>query len=209
VHSAALVRRLTAQRTLALQATLTDRPDVALAAVTHRLIQQVFPLYGCGRGSVVRIDGRRAELEPYGPEIQSCPAQAALRARREVIEALLPNDPERLFTWLTEQPQSEVLSLLAFCVSVTLDAVQSDETENASDELARAAGLDMRAWWAPTAEGYLACVSKARILEIVREAVSPEVAAAISQLKKVPLAEAAEKRLVGTGWLPALLRTGA
>lgn len=209
VHSAALVRRLTAQRTLALQATLAERPDVALAAVTHRLLQQVFPLYGCGGGSAVRIDGRRIELEPYGAEIQTCPAQAAVQARREAVEARLPNDPERLFRWLTEQPQSEVLSLLAFCVSLTVDAVQSDETASPADELAQAAGLDMRSWWAPTAEGYLASVSKARILEIVREAVSPEVAAAISLMKKGPLAEAAEKRLAGTGWLPTLLRTGS
>jgi ParB family chromosome partitioning protein len=209
VHSAALVRRLTAQCTLALQATLAERPEVALTALTHRLLQQAFPLYGCGGDSVVRIDGKRAELEPYGADLEGCPAQTALRARREAIEARLPNDPEQLFTWLIEQPQSEVLSLLAFCVSLTLDAVQSDEAASPADELARAAGLDMRTWWAPTAKGYLACVSKACILEIVREAVSPEVAAAISQMKKGPLAEAAERRLAGTGWLPTLLRTGS
>lgn len=208
VHSAALVRRLTAQRTLALQATLAERPDVALAAITHRLLQQAFPLYACGE-SAVRIDGSRVELEPYGAEVHNCPAQAAVQARREAVEARLPSDPERLFRWLTEQPQSEVLSILAFCVSLAVDAVQSDETASPADELAQAAGLDMRAWWAPTAEGYLGSVSKARILEIVREAVSPEVAAAISVMKKGPLAEAAEKRLAGTGWLPTPLRTGS
>lgn len=209
VHSAALVRRLTAQRTLALQATLIERPDVALAALTHRLLQQAFSLYGFGSESSVRIGGRYPELDPYAAELKGCPAGAALHARREAIEARLPNDPEQLLTWLIEQPQPEVLSLLAFCVSLTVDAVQSDESASAADVLAQAAGLDMRAWWAPTAQGYLAYVSKARILEIVREAVSPEVASAISDMKKASLAQAAEKRLEGTGWLPTLLRTGS
>lgn len=207
IHSAALVRRLTAQRTLALQATLIQRPDVALIALTHRLLLRAFPLYGCGRESPVQVDGRPAELTPYAAELTGSPAEVALRGRSTAIEAQLPKDPDQLFAWLSEQPQTEVLTLLAFCVAQTVDAVQADEAPAASDELARAAGLDMHAWWTPKAENYLASIPKARILEIVREAVSPEVASALSLMKKGALVEAAEKRLAGTGWLPALLRT--
>lgn len=209
IHSAALVRRLTAQRTLALQATLSERPDVVVAALTQRLLQQVFPLYRCVDRSVMGIEGKHADLRAYSADLDGCPAEAALKARRGEIEAQLPKDPERLFTWLMDLPQPEVLSLLAFCVSLTVDAVQSDESASAADELARAAGLDMHAWWTPTAESYLAYIPKARILEIVREAVSPEVASAISQMKKAQLTEAAEKRLATTGWLPTLLKTSA
>lgn len=208
-HSAMLVRRLTAQRTLALQATLIQRPDVALIALTHRLLLRAFPLYGCGRESAVRIDGRPAELTPYASELADSPAQAALRARSAAIEDQLPRDPDHLFGWLTEQPQADVLSLLAFCVAQTVDGVQADEAPSAADDLARAAELDMHAWWTPKAENYLAAIPKARILEIVREAISPEAASALSIMKKGALAEAAEKRLAGTDWLPTLLRTGA
>ena len=209
VHSAALVRRLTAHRTLALQATLIQRPEVALIALTHRLLMRAFPLYGCGRESPVRIDGKPAELAPYASELAGSPADAALRARTAAVEAQLPKDPDQLFGWLAGQSQTEILALLAFCVAQTVDGVQADETPSAADELARAAGLDMHAWWAPKAENYLASIPKARILEIVREAVSPEVASALSLMKKAALAEAAERRLAGTGWLPTLLRTGA
>ena len=209
VHSATLVRRLTAQRTLALQATLLQHPDVALVALTHRLLLRAFPLYGCGRESAVRIDGRAADLGAYTSELAGSPAEAALRARSAAIEAQLPEDPGQLFAWLSAQSQTEVLSLLAFCIAQTVDAVQEDEVPSSADELARAAGLDMHAWWVPKAENYLASIPKARILEIVREAVSPEVASALSIMKKGALAEAAEKRLAGTGWLPALLKTEA
>ncbi|MHB8816225.1 MAG: ParB/RepB/Spo0J family partition protein [Steroidobacteraceae bacterium] len=209
VHSAALVRRLTAQRTLALQATLAERPDVALIALTHRLVLQAFPLYGGGRQSAVGVNAKHAGLGSYAEELAGCPAEAALRARCAALEAQLPKDSARLFGWLIELPQAELLSVLACCVALTVDAVQADEQPNAADELAQAAGLDMRSWWTPTADNYLSHVSRAQILDIVREAVSPEIAGALSKLTKQALAQAAERRLAGTGWLPKLLKTEA
>jgi ParB family chromosome partitioning protein len=67
----------------------------------------------------------------------------------------------------------------------------------------------MRQWWSATAESYFGSVSKARILEVVREAISPDVATALSDLKKSALAKAAEERLAGKGWLPSSLRVNA
>jgi ParB family chromosome partitioning protein len=58
-----------------------------------------------------------------------------------------------------------------------------------------------------TPANYLGRVSKARILEAVREAVSPVAAENIASLKKTALAEAAALRLKDWGWLPPLLRT--
>src|SRR6185437_11126321 len=105
VHSAALVRRLTSQRTLALQATLLERPDVALIALTHRLLLKAFPIYGSGGDSAVGIELRNAEVGPDGEELAGSLAQVALRARYAQIEARLPQAPEQLFEWLLERPQ--------------------------------------------------------------------------------------------------------
>ena len=69
-------------------------------------------------------------------------------------------------------------------------------------------GLDMTATWAPTVASYFGRVSKERIIESVREGVSVEAAANIAGMKKQAMADAAEQRLAGTGWLPELLRTG-
>ena len=66
----------------------------------------------------------------------------------------------------------------------------------------------MAASWKPTAASYFGRVSKDRILEAVAEAVSPEAADNIKALKKGAMAEAAETRIAGKGWLPVLLRTG-
>ena len=50
-------------------------------------------------------------------------------------------------------------------------------------------------------------VTKTHILATVREGVSNEVADRMADMKKQGTAEAAEQLLVGTTWLPALLRT--
>lgn len=208
-HSAALARRLNAQRTLALQAVLAERPDVALVALTHRLVLQTFPQYALSRDSIVKIDAHNAALGAHAEELAVTKAQAALRAQREALEAMLPKDAEQVFAWLLVQPQADVLGLLAFCVAQSADGVTDDERHEGVDELARAAGLDMREWWSATAANYFGSVPKARVLEIVRETVSPDAAATLTKLKKESLIQAAEGKVAGTGWLPAVLRNVA
>jgi ParB family chromosome partitioning protein len=44
-------------------------------------------------------------------------------------------------------------------------------------------------------------------LETVRETVSPQAADNIASLKKAAMAESAERRIDGKGWLPPVLRT--
>ena len=65
----------------------------------------------------------------------------------------------------------------------------------------------MTGYWRPTVRTYLGRITKARILEAVREAVSDEAADRMAQMMKQDMAEAAEQLLAGTAWLPALLRT--
>jgi ParB family chromosome partitioning protein len=209
IHSAALVRRLTAHKTLALQATLAQRPDVALVALAHRLALKTFFNAGYSVENVVQIDTEAAALDRYAPDVQGCKAQAALSERAEALRAALPDESAALFAWLLQQTQDEVLRLCAYCVAMTVNGVSADEGSHALDALANAAGFDMRDWFTPTAENYLGSLPRVRILDVVREAVSPEVAATLTSLKKAPLAAAAEKRIAGTGWLPGPLRGDA
>jgi ParB family transcriptional regulator, chromosome partitioning protein len=208
-HSAALVRRLTAHRTLALQATLMQRPEVALAALTHRLIRRTL-LVGTGWcDSAVRIDPEIVSLQLHAADLPESKAHAAIEAQRERLLADLPRDSDAQLEWLLCQPQSKVMELLAFCVALTVDGVKSQEEADASDALARAGGLDMCEWWTPTAQGYFGSIPKAQILKIVSETVSADAATPLAQLKKSVLAKAAEERLAGTRWLPSVLRTVA
>jgi ParB family chromosome partitioning protein len=66
--------------------------------------------------------------------------------------------------------------------------------------------LDMTGYWSPTVASYLGRVTKAKIGEAVREAVSDEAAERIGGMKKPDMASEAEALLAGKGWLPSLLR---
>lgn len=73
--------------------------------------------------------------------------------------------------------------------------------------MATAVGLDMRRTWTVTSDSYFSRVSKPRILEAVTEAVNEVEAGRIAGFKKTDMAEAAERLVEGTGWLPSILRT--
>ena len=102
-------------------------------------------------------------------------------------------------------PQQELLSLLAVCVGFTVTAIASREDEAPAAALAQAVGLDMHAWWTPTAAGYFDHVSKAKALEGVHTFASGEVNR-LGKLKKAQIASEAERLAASTGWLPAMFR---
>jgi len=74
--------------------------------------------------------------------------------------------------------------------------------------LVEALKLDMNAWFTPTAANYFSRVSKAGIIEALRE-VKGAVAPAWSGMKKADLASLAEREIAGSGWLPESLRAPA
>jgi ParB family chromosome partitioning protein len=208
VHSAALARRLTAHWTLALCATVAQRPDVALLALVHRLAVLTFFDIARWNKKGIQVDTRRTDFRVYGEDLVNSMAQQAMTEMEQAWRARLPQDVAQLFGWLAVQEQSVVLDLCAYCVATTLDGVSADEGGDDLSVVANAAGLDMRHWWAPTADHYLKSVPKARIFEALKEAgAAPD--ATLNQLKKSDLAAAAERQLAGTGWLPGLLRPAA
>jgi ParB family transcriptional regulator, chromosome partitioning protein len=203
-HSAALVRKLTAHRTLALQAMLTQRPNVALVALVHGLAVQV--LYCDPYRSALKVSAFHAQVVKHGDDLKGCKASCVLAEERCALQALLPQSPGDLFGWLLTQPVETVHRVMAFCVATTLDVVRSAEDENPGDELARATELDMRQWWTPTADGYLRAIPKKSIEAALREADATGAAMQVASLKKDAAAKLAEEHLVKMRWLPALLR---
>ena len=100
------------------------------------------------------------------------------------------------------------MALFALTVNtVKLPWERRSRTKATADKLAEAVSLDMTGYWRPTVRTYLGRITKARILEAVREAVSIEAADRMAHMKKQDMAEAAEQLLAATGWLPALMRT--
>jgi len=207
-HSVSMTRRLTAYRTLALQASLAQQPQVALLALTHRLVLKEVYEPGTGVRSPLQLRIEPTSLRQDAPDLEQARAYALLQTQREKLRGQLP-EADALFDWLRVQPTETLLELLAFCVAQAVNGVQSDDSPSAFNQLATAAQLDMREWWTPTADGYFSSLPKADILKIVKDATSPEAARPLELLKKVNLAKSAEEKVAGTGWLPIVLRAHA
>lgn len=207
-----LVRDLTAHRTLGLRLALGERPDVALLALTHALAVQTF--YHGNRVNCLDVRANSQRLGSHADGVEDTAAARALADRHDTWARLLPQDPADLWPAIVGLDHDRRMGLFAHCVALTIFAVRlpGDRTASAStmaDVIAQAVDLDMTAHWTPTVRSYLGRISKARIVEAVREGVSGEAADRIADMKKQSMAEAAEQLLVGTRWLPALLRTPA
>ena len=211
IHSERLTRMLTAHRTAVIQASIANRADVALAAVVSQLAGRLFADYRSRSGVVVQINMEQPRLKNDAEDIDRSRAVAVIEEKYTVwasrIEAVSSSDT-RLFDWLLQQPQEEVLDLLALWVSASINSVASREDSPAPEvcSLMNALNLDMADWWAPTAETYLSHVGKDRIIGMVADAVSPQIAQTLTKLKKGELVKAAEEHLFGLRWLPDNLK---
>jgi len=205
-----LVLDLTAHRTLALRDALGTSPTVALSAVVHSLALFAFyPAYE--RPSCLEIKGASAYLDGHAPGIDDTRAGRSIAERHERWAVRLPKAAADLWGFVQGLAATDLLDLLAHSASLTVNAVRApfDRKPGAwahADLLAQAVDLDMTGYWTPTVASYLGRVTKARIGEAVREAVSDEAAERIGSLKKPDMASEAEALLAGKGWLPSLLR---
>ncbi|HFH4003676.1 MULTISPECIES: ParB/RepB/Spo0J family partition protein [Pseudomonas] len=202
-----LAQRLSAHRTAALQIEVARHPQVALAALVHGMVQAVLQESHYGHdlplGVSLKVQDR---LEGMAPDWPESPAIVALRELQQVAGAALPQDSAELFAALLAKSQDELVRLLAVCVASTVDVVTHRAMpRQPGEELAQAVGLDMAAWWQPSAEGYFKHVPKAAILQAVGE-YAPELVSRLAKLKKADIASEAERLADGTGWMPAIFK---
>ena len=202
-----LAQRLSAHRTAALQIEVARHPQVALAALVHGMVQTVLQEshYGHDLPLGVRLT-QQDRLESMAPDWPESSPAVALRELQQAWVGKLPEDSAEPFAALLAMEQGELVKLLAVCVASTVDVVTPRAaSRQPGAELAHAVGLDMAAWWQPTAEGYFKHVPKAAILQAVGE-YAPEHVTRLAKLKKVDIASEAERLADGTGWMPAIFK---
>lgn len=204
-----LLAQLTAQRTAALREAVAQRPDIAFIAVVHALVASTF--YFGNRASCLDMTVRTVYLSSHAAGIDESPQGRACSDRQAELAKDLPAEVQDLWEALLGFTQERLMRLLAHCAALTVDAVVRPNAPSPfplkhAEALSQAVSLDMAAYWQPTAVNYLGQVTKAFIVEAVREGVSEEAAAQLSNLKRPAMAEAAERLLADKGWLPQVLR---
>jgi ParB family chromosome partitioning protein len=215
-----LVTELTVYRTLALRDAVAGNPHVAMTALLHKLVRDTFR----HRAAISCLDASVREVYlPAQPDgLNDSPAAKAIEERHAGWKRDLPDDDDALWDWLNALDDASRMALLAHCVSYGVNALYERGDRYGgralsphgvrqriaeADRLARALGLDMAdAGWRPTVANYFGRVTKARILEAVREAKGEPAAQLIDHLKKPEMAKEAERLLADSDWLPEPLR---
>ena len=206
-----LLTELTAYRSLALREAIGRHPDVAFLAGLHVLCLKLF--YRYGYGSCLEIEPKAAAFGSLAPGLGDSLLATSVDARHRQWSDQLPEEPEDLWDALTALDAEQQQALFAHCVSLTVNAVNEAYNRRPraiahADRLAEALSLDIAATgWAPSVDNFFGRVTKARILEAVREARGEDQARRIEMLKKGEMAAQAEHLLAGSGWLPEPLRT--
>lgn len=215
-----LVMELTAHRTLALRDAVAGNPHVAMTALLHKLCLDAFQRETSS--ACLQVSVREVYLSAQATGLKESPSAKSIEDRATSWSADMPKDETALWDWLAGLDDASRSSLLAHCVSYGVNALFEKVDRyggngvsahglrrrlDQADRLAHAVNLDMvEAGWRPTVDNYLGRVTKARILEAVREAKGESSAQLIDHLKKTEMAKEAERLLDGTGWLPEPLR---
>jgi ParB family chromosome partitioning protein len=205
-----LIAELTAHRTLALREAVANDPDTAFLAMLHALCLKLF--YRFGLDSCLEVEAKSVLFGTQVEGLGDMPYATAIDARHGGWAAQLPKNNADLWDFVSGLEGDSRQALFAHCVGLTINATCQpyDRRPKAiahAGRLAEAVQLDMAAaGWRPTVAGYLGRVTKAQILEAVREAKGEQAAQPIEDLKKADMAREAERLLEGTGWLPEPLR---
>jgi ParB family chromosome partitioning protein len=211
VHSEALMNRLQAQRVIALQAEIMMRPNLALCLLVEQMLGDIDWNQRSNSGDTFDFSARSAhhELTNTDPDIKDCAAWTTVQEQIEIAMKNVPEDEEAVLPWLLMQSQADLIELLGILTSATIyrrrSSAHGPETKHL-DRLSSIVGLDMSKWWQPTAQSYLAHVSKDRIAAIVAEKVGTEQAQPVLAMKKAQAAASAEELLAGKGWVPEMMR---
>ena len=204
-----LVLDLTAARTVALRNALANDPVMAFIAVLHAFVLKTFYFHGSDSCLEITLQNAKfSQTDGLGDTVWA----KEIDQRQEAWGQDLPKDPNDLWAFLIVLDDVSHQALFAHCASLSVNAVIEPWNKRTraiahADQLARSIGFGMvDAGWTPTAENYLGRVTKARILQAVREAKGDQSAELIGHLKKADMAREAERLMSGSGWLPEPLR---
>ncbi len=204
-----LIEDLTAARTLALRNALANEPMVAFIAMLHLLVLNTF--YHVRTTSCLEISVQHT-VSTKTQGLSDTVWAKEIEQRQEAWGHDLPGDADAVWAYLIALDQDSRMALFAHCASTSLNATiqqwnrRTRENQHAV-QLAQTIGFGMvGAGWTPTVDNYLGRVTKAHILQAVREAKGDQSAQLIDHLKKPDMAREAARLLDGSGWLPEVLR---
>ncbi|MDH2069929.1 ParB/RepB/Spo0J family partition protein, partial [Pantoea sp. GD03673] len=210
-YSASLVRSMSCDRSLAVQAALSKKPDIAVAMLTWTLCRATFS-HRSYEGTPMKIsltDNSSALISDSSAK-EDGKAWQFLQQQKAEWQALLPKGWEQDFRWLLDWSTDDVLGLQGFCSATAVCCFQDrmygkSQTSNL-DALELAMGFDLADWWQPTAEGFFKRISKEQIAGVLTEVGKTGNASDAEKMKKGDAADFAESSMKNSRWVPSWMK---
>lgn len=206
--SDALRRSLLGYRNLAAQSVTAMNAKAAKILLVCKFIADVRGNHGAAPTDLSVTNGYGTRTYCTISDEAGQAKEAEFVALGETLIEALPKAQAELWDALAAMTEVELDTLLAYAVARSVSL--SEKCDGLSAKYLEALGLDMAEHFTPTAGNYLGRVSKDLILEALTEAEKvggEEDRGTLLAMKKGALAQEAESRLVGTGWVPAVIRT--
>ncbi len=207
-----LIKKMSSERTLAVQAALLQQPQKALALLVWRLCACTFQY--CNTAThpfVIRLEVHHSGLVQDAPSGEKGAAWLCLMQEKARLEALLPKGWKRDFTTFFELDEQTLMALMVFCTACSIDGVQTRTmgrtTRSDLEPVEEAIGFHMRDWWQPTKENFFMHMQKPQIIAALNEAGKTGAARDAEKMKKGDAAELAESNFADTRWVPSWMQS--
>ncbi|MBA8867155.1 ParB family chromosome partitioning protein [Pantoea agglomerans] len=210
-YSASLVRSMSCDRSLAVQAALSTKPDIAVAMLTWTLCRATFSHRSYeGTPMKISLTDNSVALISDSSAKEDGKAWQFLQQQKAEWQALLPKGWEQDFRWLLDWSTDDVLGLQGFCSATAVCSFQDrmygkSQTSNL-DALELAMGFDLADWWQPTAEGFFKRISKEQIVGVLTEVGKTGNASDAEKMKKGDAADFAESAMKNSRWVPSWMK---
>src|SRR5262249_52267159 len=151
-----------------------QNPDLSFLVALHALSLKLF--YRYTSDSCLEIDAKSVVLASQTPGLNDSAIAKTIDNRHRKWSKQLPEGSDELWDALLEFDVDSRHALFAHCGGLSVNAVYESWNHRPralahADRVAEAADLDIAAaGWSPTIDNYLGRVTKARILQAVREA---------------------------------------
>jgi ParB family chromosome partitioning protein len=221
-HSEKLIRRLTAYKTGILRGLMMPHNgnlgnEMALVVTVFHMLAEDLMDDAASLDPCLTMHTRPLnKLERLADDIGDLPAvqrsdslNGSLTEPLRVALANTDDAQQALWDYLRALPVDSLLIMLSVCVAKRLDVVAGHEGDGGhSGFIANRMLSDsyVATQWKPTRANYFDHVSKAQIVEVVRQNSGDERAAFVAKLSKPEAAERAEELMQNKNWLPSPMR---
>ena len=210
--SAALVKSLSSERTLAVQAALAAQPQMALVIFVHDCLKSTFNYHSFVASTLkVSLHAHTGNLLDNAPTANDGLAMQHLNAMHDAWQAQLPDNWHESWDWLLAWDTQQLISVMGYCLAKTLNGASerlSHKDSKAGKELEPVEamlGFTLRDWWLPTKANFFGRISKEQISDSLSQAGLDGAARDVLKMKKAEAAELAEEKITLTGWVPDCL----